>query len=83
MKFANVKQNWEIEKLKNSFEKLAHLLAGEVEKLAPLLARRHARLKNWHVGKRSLHVYWHVKMKSWDAFGPPTRKSHWHAWCAI
>ena len=40
LKFANVKDNWKIQKLKKNFlkkkavEKLACLLAGEVEKLA-------------------------------------------------
>ena len=69
LRFANVKHNWKIQKLKNIFfwkiaEKLAHLLAGEFEKLAPLLARSHVKLKNrpvfgtpWHVGIHLTH--WH------------------------
>ena len=37
-----------IQKLKNSFEKLVRILAGEVENLVPPLAYWHVKLKNWH-----------------------------------
>ena len=48
-------------------EKLARLLAVEVERMARHLARWHVKLKNLHAFDMLAH--WHVKMRSWYAFG--------------
>ena len=78
LKFADVKHNWKIQKLKNIFfgkvvGKLACLLDGDVKNFARLLASWHASLKNWQAFgtlayqvEKLAHLLarWHVKMRS-------------------
>ena len=74
LKLANIEHNWKIKNLiillKISF---VRLLAGEVGKLAHL----------WHVDRTSWiistsladwQIYWHVKMRSWNALGTLARE---------
>ena len=65
LKFANVKHNWKIQRLKiflNNSGKVGTLF-GKVEKLARL----------WHVGTPSCKIgtsaRWHITMSRWHAFG--------------
>ena len=57
LKFANVKHNWKIQRLKNWH------------------AFWQAKLKNWHALSHLL-ARWHVKMRSWDAFGTSEQEDH-------
>ena len=73
LKFAKAMNNWKIQKLiffllngRRSWKISTHFgtLVSQVEKLIRL----------WPVGTlESLLVHWHVKMRSWHAFGKLTR----------
>ena len=65
LKFANVKHNWKIQRLKNSSEK----------QLKNWHAFWQAKLKNWHALSHLL-ARWDVKMRSWDAFGTSEHVDH-------
>ena len=75
LKFANVMNNWKIQKLifflkngRRSWKISKHFgtLVSQVEKLIHL----------WPVGTlQSLLVHWHVKMRSWHTFGK-LRRGH-------
>ena len=58
LKFATVKHNRNVQKMKNYFEKqLKNLLADEVENLASL----------WHIGTLAyLLAGWHVRTQKWE-----------------
>ena len=74
-----IKQNWKIQKLKNSFEKCwktgTPLLQAKLKNSNPL----------WHVGTPSWKIgtplaQWHAKFNNWHAFGTLAR---WQIYCQV
>ena len=71
LKVTNVEYNWKIQKLKNR------------RKIATPFGRR-----SWKIGTpfgtlARLLAHWHVKIRSWHAFGMWARRPRWQEWHAI